>query len=78
MRYSFTKDSAKLIANMLDNNVDFVILEQLGYSSTPLYLYPAVVEHQELFKVVATLPAPETFLLSFDKEKARMWLDSLK
>ena len=78
VRYSFTKDSAKLIANMLDNNVDFVILEQLGYSSTPLYLYPAVVEHQELFKVVATLPAPETFLLSFDKEKARMWLDSLK
>ena len=76
VRYSFTNDSSVLIANMLKNNVDFVILEQLGYSSTPLYLYPAIVEHQELFQVVATLPAPDTFLLRFDREKAKQWLES--
>lgn len=76
VRYSFTNDTSALIANMLKNNVDFVILEQLGYSSTPLYLYPAIVEHQELFQVVATLPAPDTFLLRFDREKAKQWLES--
>lgn len=78
LRYSFTKDTTKLIEHLVKNKVDFVILEQLGYSSTPLYLYPAVVAHEEFFRVVTTLPNPETFLLSFDREKASEWLENLE
>ncbi len=46
-------------------------LEQLGYGSTARYLYPAIVAHQELFPVVGQIPNPDTYLLKFEREKAK-------
>ncbi len=74
LRYLFTKDASTLIADLLKNNVDYVILEQLGYSSTPLYLYPAIQQNPELFQIVASIPNPDTYLLRFNKSKAREFL----
>lgn len=73
-RYPFTNDSKKMLSGLLERKVDFVILEQLGYSSTVLYLLPVVQEHPDMFRVAAHLPNPDTYLLYFDKEKAKEFL----
>lgn len=73
-RYPFTNDSKKMLSGLLEGAVDFVILEQLGYSSTVLYLLPVVQAHPDVFRVVAHMPNPDTYLLYFDKEKAKEFL----
>lgn len=72
--YEFSLDDKQVIQKMLDNKVDYVILEQLGYSSTARYLYPAIMKHQDMFKVVMQLPNPDTYLLYFDKAAASSFL----
>ncbi len=68
--YKYTTRPDELIRDLLDKRVDFVVFEQLGYSSTFLYLYPAIEQYPEVFPVVWHLPNPDTYLLRFDKAKA--------
>lgn len=72
--YVFSLDDRKVIEHMVKTNVDFVVLEQLGYSSTARYLYPAIMKHQDLFSPVMHLQNPDTYLLAFNKEGAKQWL----
>jgi len=48
-----------------NNGVDYVVLEQLGFASTPKYLYPAIQKNQEKFIIASQLPNPDTYLLKF-------------
>jgi hypothetical protein len=68
--YLWTPDNEALIKNLIESKVDYVVLEQLGYSSTFLYLYPAIQNHPELFAPIISLQNPDTYLLKFDREKA--------
>lgn len=68
--YKWTTDEKALITDLVDRKVDFVVLEQLGYSSTYRYLLPAIQNNQELFISVMHLPDPDTYLLRFDREAA--------
>ena len=68
--YRWTADSDEVIRGLIEDKVDFVVLEQLGYSSTRLYLYPAIQKNEELFQPVVHLPNPDTYLLRFDREAA--------
>lgn len=70
INYSYTLDNKELIQNLIDQNVDYVLLDNLGFSSTPRYLYPAISNNNELFPIVMQLKNPDTYLLKFDKEKA--------
>ncbi len=72
--YLYSLDPKEVIKNMLDTHVDFVVLEQLGYSSTYRYLYPAITAHPEIFELVTQLPNPDTYLLKFNKEKAQQFI----
>lgn len=74
--YVFSLDDRKVIEHMFKTNVDFVVLEQLGYSSTGRYLYPAIMKHPDLFSPVMHLENPDTYLLAFNKEGAKKFLDS--
>jgi len=74
--YVFSLDDRKVIEHMVKTNVDFVVLEQLGYSSTGRYLYPAIMKHQDLFSPVMHLENPDTYLLAFNKDGAKKWLNS--
>jgi len=69
-KYLYTQDDKQLIKGLIKANVDYVILDQLGYSSTALYLYPAILKNQQLFKVVIQLKNPDTYLLKFDRDRA--------
>lgn len=77
VHYLESKDDAAMIRNMLDRKVDYVLLEQLGFISTYNFLYPCIQKHPELFKIVARLSAPDTFLFRFDKDEAEKWLNGL-
>lgn len=68
--YHWTNDDMKLIQGLIDSKADYVVLEQLGYSSTFRYLYPAIKKHEELFIPVMYLPNPDTYLLKFDRQNA--------
>lgn len=70
-RYAFEDDSRKLIRNMVDKEVDYVVLAQLGYSSTGRYLYPAIQQHSDLFPVVINKKTPNTYVLKFRRRAAQ-------
>jgi len=73
--YLYSLDDKKVLKDLIDKKVDFVVLEQLGYGSTGRYLYPAILKNQELFQVVMHLKEPDTYLFYFEKEKAKKKLD---
>lgn len=72
--YRFDVNPDTVIAHMVSNKVDYVILEQLGYSSTPRYLLPAVQARPGLFPIAWQLPNPDTYLLRFERGKAEEML----
>lgn len=76
--YKWTPDDVELIDNLVHQNVDYVVLEQLGYGSTFRYLYPAIQKHQELFVPVMYLSDPDTYLLKFDREGAKAKIQMLR
>ena len=63
--YLYISDDRKLIQNIEDNGAKYVVIDQLGYGSTPRYLVPAIQKHASLFKVVHQIPKPDTYLLQF-------------
>lgn len=69
--YVFDLDPKAVLRHMVQMNAQFVVLEQLGYGSTPRYLYPAIQAYPELFKMAVHLPNPDTYLFAFDLETAR-------
>lgn len=68
--YKFDLDPKVVIADMVERKAEYVILEQLGYGSTPRYLYPAIRRYPQVFPIVQHIKNPDTYLLKFDKEKA--------
>ncbi len=69
--YAWTENTEELIIGLINSGTDYVVLEQLGYSSTGRYLYPAIQKNPELFPIVMHLKNPDTYLLKFDKENAK-------
>lgn len=60
-------DDKEVLQFFRDNNVDYVIIEQLGFSSTAKYLVPAVQKNPDKFDVVYQLKNPDTYLLKFKR-----------
>ncbi|WP_258104280.1 glycosyltransferase family 39 protein [Marinoscillum sp. MHG1-6] len=66
--YKYTLDAEDLIEALKASSVDYVILDQLGYSSTGRYLLPAIKKYPEKFQNVAQLKNPDTYLLKFEPQ----------
>ena len=73
--YPYTSDTKAFIEGLLRSKAEYVILDQLGYSSTSLYLLPAIQAHPDVFKAVGHLPNPDTYLFYIDKNKAMEIVD---
>ena len=63
VRYAFSTDAAHVINRMEEKSVDYVVIDQLGFSSTPRYLVPAVRAYPNRFATVLHLKNPDTFIL---------------
>ena len=70
VNYRFDADADKVVDQMRRQKVDYVVLDQLGYASTQLYLMPALDAHPELFVVVWKLRNPDTWLYYFKRNLA--------
>jgi hypothetical protein len=57
-----------MIEDFIERKVDYVVLEQLGYSSTGLYLYPTVKKYPMKFKLLLHYKNPDTYLMKFMPE----------
>lgn len=66
-RYVYSPDPATVVDDLYAKGVDFVVIEQLGFSSTPRYLVPAIQAYSRYFPVVWHLENPDAFLLRFDR-----------
>lgn len=53
---------------LIENHVDYVVLEQLGFSSTNRYLKPLIAHYPEKFSEAFKLKEPDTYLLKFKPE----------
>ena len=58
-------DREAQIEHLREKNVDYVVVEQLGYSSTVRYLVPIIDRYPNKFKVIKELPNPNTYLMQF-------------
>ena len=70
VRYCLTKDDKKLIKELIKNKVNYVVVDNLGYASTELYLVPAINKNPHLFEIVFK-KEPSTILLRFKLEEAK-------
>jgi hypothetical protein len=68
--YKYSLDDKEVIKQFINKDVKYVVLDQLASSSTR-YLYPAITKNQELFQVINHKKNPDTYLLSFNIEKAK-------
>lgn len=57
-----------IIADFEKNNIDIVIIDQIGFSSTPEYLVPAFKAHRDRFDIIHIVRNPDTYILRFKKK----------
>jgi hypothetical protein len=67
INYKYTEEGQELIDNLIEKQVDYVVLEQLGYSSTYRYLLPAIQNNPDKFEVIQKIGGPDTYLLRLIK-----------
>lgn len=67
--YRHTKDAETVIRGIEESKADFVIVEQLGFGSTPRYLVPAINKFPDRFQVAFFLDRPPTYVLRFIKSR---------
>lgn len=70
-----SKDTEKMLQAMIDRKVEYVLLDQMGFASTEYFLLPCLEKHMDLFKLVGSLPNPDTYLFAFDRKKAIKFLN---
>lgn len=66
--YPQIADVEALIEGMQNRKVDYVVLEELGYSSTARYLYPAIKKYPSKFKAIKRMGESNTYLFEFHPE----------
>lgn len=69
VRYEYTEDTDALLSHLAERKVEYVFLDNLGYSSTPRYLVPAVNSRLDLFGIVIQYQNTNQYLLKFDYRK---------
>jgi hypothetical protein len=63
-----TLDLEEQIEYLKSKDVDYVVIDQLGFSSTYRYLYPTVERYPNKFKIIKELQNPNTYLMEFKPE----------
>lgn len=70
VKYLFDPSPEKVIRQMIDDKVDYVVLDVLGLSSQGLYLEKAMRAYPDLFLTSIILENPDTVLFRFDRQLA--------
>ncbi|MFH1570352.1 MAG: glycosyltransferase family 39 protein [Gemmatimonadota bacterium] len=62
--YAFVEPAA-LVTELDRHRVSYVVVEQLGFRQTPMFLVPAIQAYPDRFGVVWKQPDPDTFVLTY-------------
>lgn len=65
-RFPDSPDYNDVLDNFVENKINFVIVDELGFSSTDLYLKPVIQTNPEKFKLAYQIPNTNTLLLAFN------------
>lgn len=60
------KTPDQIVADFEKNGIGIVVVDQLGFRSTPEFLVPAVRARPDRFEVIHVIPNPDTYVLSFE------------
>jgi hypothetical protein len=64
--YPFSHDVEKVIAGIKKGGARYCILDNFAWTNTTArYLFPAILSHPEMFRVVYSLRNPDTYVLEF-------------
>jgi hypothetical protein len=64
MLYTFSHDKEKVIADIKSKHASYILFDGFFWTgTTPKYLYPALVSHPEMYRMVYALRNPDTFVL---------------
>jgi hypothetical protein len=62
--YQFSHDKEKVIADIKNKHASYILFDGFFWTgTTPKYLYPALVGHPEMYRMVYALRNPDTFVL---------------
>ena len=59
------KGPEEVLADFEQKGIDIVVVDQLGFRSTPEFLVPAVNARMDRFEIVHIVPDPDTYILVF-------------
>ena len=59
------KGPEEVIVDFQQKGIHIVVVDQLGFRSTPEFLVPAVNAHMNRFEIVHIVPDPDTYILKF-------------
>ncbi|MCY3870429.1 MAG: glycosyltransferase family 39 protein [Gemmatimonadetes bacterium] len=59
------KTPDEVIAEFEQKSIGIVVIDQIGYRSTPEFLIPAIQTHENRFKVLLIVRNPDTYVLKF-------------
>jgi hypothetical protein len=62
VNYKYTEDEQDFINDLLSKHVDYIVMDQLGYSSTARYLYPVIQNNPNRFELIQERNNPDTYL----------------
>ena len=60
------KTPDEVIADFKKKNIEIVVLDHLGFQSTPEFLVPAIQAHRNRFAVLHIIRNPDTYVLKFE------------
>ena len=64
--YAYTENQQAFLDDFRKRKVNLVVIDGLGYASTPRYLVPVVLANPDKFPIIQQLQEPDTFLCGFD------------
>lgn len=59
------KTPDEVIAEFEKKGIDIVVIDQIGYRSTPEFLVPAIQTHENRFEIIHLVRNPNTYVLKF-------------
>lgn len=59
------KTPDEVIADFEQKSIDIVVIDQIGFRSTPEFLVPAIQAHENRFKILHIARNPNTYVLTF-------------
>ena len=59
------KTPDEVIADFEQKSIDIVVIDQIGFRSTPEFLVPAIQAHENRFQIIHIVRNPDTYILTF-------------